>query len=100
MVAALLSELTLNLELCVRDGSGELCCLVTVLLTCLILALLNYNIHLSRSYVSITLICVNIGTSKTIYFVFGTNGKFIVLCVPAHKQIKVNSQNLPIVRSN
>ena len=36
-----------------------------------------------------TLICLNIGTPKTINFPFGTNGKLMVLGVPFPKHIMV-----------
>ena len=43
----------------------------------------------SGSYVNVPLNCFNIGTSKTINFPFGTNGKLMLLGVPALKHFRI-----------
>ena len=42
------------------------------------------------AHYSLMIMCLNIGTSKTINFPFGTHGKLMVLGVPILKHFRVN----------
>ena len=46
------------------------------------------------AHYSLMIMCSNIGTSKTINFPFGTNGKLMVLGVPILKHLRVITLNI------
>ena len=46
------------------------------------------------AHYSLTVMCSNIGTPKTINFPFGTNGKLMVLGVPILKHFRVTAEGI------